>query len=149
MLLQKIKEAQLNARKSRDLPTANILTTLIGEAEMVGKSAGNRESTDAEVIQTLRKFEKGQVENVNLFAGKSDRVDSLQLALFELGVIRAFLPTKITDDQVQKDIRDVVQQKSLVVEQKSMGVVVKELKAKYGDQFDGGQVSAMFKQIMV
>ena len=54
--LQEIKAAQLTARKERNTFKASLLTTLIGEAEMVGKSAGNRPSTDEEVLQVLNMY---------------------------------------------------------------------------------------------
>jgi len=51
--LQDIKTAQLNARKNKVASVASLLTTVIGEAEMVGKNA-NREVTEAEVIKVSR-----------------------------------------------------------------------------------------------
>jgi hypothetical protein len=56
-LIQTIKADQVQARKARSA-SASILTTLIGEAEMIGKNAGDRESTDEEVIAIIKKFIK-------------------------------------------------------------------------------------------
>lgn len=147
-LLQRIKAAQLEARKSRDALTATLLTTVIGEAVMVGKSDGNRESTDAEVLQVLRKFEKGMNESIG-YLQNTDNKEALAVVQAELEIIRKFMPTKISDAQVQQDIVEVVKRLNLPWEQKSMGAVVKELKSKYGEQFDGQQVSGQFKLLMV
>ena len=65
-LIQTIKTAQVAARKARD-PSASLLTTLIGEAEMVGKNAG-REVTDQEVVATIKKFIKGIDETLKAVA---------------------------------------------------------------------------------
>jgi uncharacterized protein YqeY len=70
-------------------------------------------------------------------------------AEFEIGVIRSFLPAKLTDLQVLKDIGTVMTENGLAREMKSMGTVTKELKAKYGDQFEGQQVSTIFKNMLV
>lgn len=43
MLIVKIKHDQLVARKNRDQIESTLLTTLIGEADMVGKNNGNRD----------------------------------------------------------------------------------------------------------
>lgn len=147
MLIETIKAAQLAARKARDAKTATLLTTIIGEAEMVGKSAGNRVSTDAEVLQVLRKFEKNQVENQKIYIDRR-LPEAVAEAEFEIEVIRSFLPTKLTDLQVLKDIGTVMTEKGLAREVKSMGIVTKELKAKYGDQFEGQQVSTIFKNML-
>lgn len=147
MLLQKIKDARMVARKAHDTAASSLLTTLVGEAEMIGKSAGNRESTDAEVLQVLRKFEKNMLENFNIFETRG-MFEDLEVVEFELKLVRQFLPVKLTNLQVEKDIGTIMQAQGLAREQKSMGVVVKELKAKYGDQFDGQQTSTIFKRMM-
>jgi hypothetical protein len=146
--LQKIKESQLKARKEKDSTASSLLTTIIGEAEMIGKSAGNRETTEEEVIQVLRKFEKNQVENQRIYIDKR-LPEAVAIAETEIGIIRQFLPTKLTDLQVQKDIGTLMTNHLLPKEQKSLGIIIKELKTKYGSQFDGQQVSTQFKQILV
>ena len=66
-LLAEIKAKQINARKAR-LSTATLLTTLIGEAEMVGKNQG-REVTDSEVLAMIKKF----IKNITTFFGNSKK----------------------------------------------------------------------------
>jgi uncharacterized protein YqeY len=145
-MISKIKAAQITARKAKDAIRSTLLTTLIGEAEMVGKSAGNRASTDAEVLTVLKKFEKGMVENIAIYT-KNDMRERLQLAEQEITIIREFLPQKLSDDQVMADIIAIMREQNLSAEQKSMGAVTKALKPKYGDQFDGGQISTVFKKL--
>lgn len=145
--LAKIKEAQLSARKNKFSDVASLLTTIIGEAEMVGKNAGSREPTESEVLQVLKKFEKGMVETIGYL--KPEQTSKIAIAEGELKIVRAFLPAKMTDLQVQKDIGTVMQKFNLAREQKSLGIITKELRVKYGEQFDGQQVSAMFKQMMI
>jgi len=144
--LQEIKTAQLDARKNKFTSIASLLTTVIGEAEMVGKNA-NREVTEAEVIQVLKKFEKGMVETLGyLHSTDKVRIENVQ---GELKIIRCFLPEKISDGQVFDDIKFIVGAKGLALEQKSLGVITKSLKEKYGEQFDGQQVSSQFKLMLV
>ena len=145
--LQEIKAAQLQSRKNRDARTVTLLTTIIGEAEMVGKSAGNRESTDAEVLQVLKKFEKGMIENINLYRERG-LITHAQLAEFELSVLQEFLPAKLTDGQVKADIEQMLVEHSIALEQKSMGQLTPLMKEKYGEQFDGRQVSTIFKSML-
>jgi uncharacterized protein YqeY len=143
--ISEIKAAQLAARKAKDAFTATVLTTIIGEAEMVGKSLANRESTDAEVVTVLKKFEKNQLENVKLF---TERGISTEDALKEIAIIRQFLPKKLDDVQVKKDIEDLLISENLLKEQKSLGPITKLLKQHYKDQFAGQQVSNIFKGML-
>lgn len=147
MLIAKLKEDQLTARKARLAVQASLLTTIIGEAEMVGKNAGNRAPTDDEVTSVLKKFEKNLMENERIFTERNMQ-DELTGAQRELLIVRLYLPKKIDDAQIKADIEDVVARLSLALEQKSMGAIVKELRGKYGVQFDGGQVSAVFKAML-
>ena len=154
MLIDTIKAAQLLSRKLKEADKASLLTTIIGEAEMVGKNIGNRAPSDSEVIQVLKKFEKNQIENIALYNKnmKPETVAATDLlkfkSEFELNIIRKFLPSKILDLQVQKDIGTIMHTMSLTKEQKSLGVITKELKVKYGDCFDGQQVSTLFKDML-
>lgn len=147
--IQDIKAAQLEARKAdvKDYTTISLLTTIIGEAEVIGKNAGNRESTDAEVIQVLKKFEKNQMENLKIFTERQVSA-AIEVAVFELEIIRKFLPAKISDGQIIDDIKFIIGAKGLAFEQKSLGVITKSLKEKYGDQFDGQQISTLFKTFL-
>lgn len=150
-IIKNIKDAQLAARKGGNKLKATLLTTLIGEAEIVGKNAGNRETTDSEVIAVLKKFEKGMIETIGyLKCDRESHTPSIAIDVLndELQIIREFMPVKLTDLQIQNDINTVMQEQNLAKEQKSLGVVVKALKEKYGDQFDGQQVSTQFKGML-
>ncbi len=147
-ILTKIKADQLLARKLRNIATASLLTTVIGESEMVGKNAGNREPTDAEVIGVLRKFEKNLKENLVIYDARHISAKATD-TVFELLILEKYLPSKLTNSTIREDIRSVINEKNLPFEQKSMGTVVAVLKEKYGDQFDGRQVSSQFKECLV
>jgi uncharacterized protein YqeY len=147
MLIETIKVAHMRARKAHDSITAILIATIIGEAEMVGKTDGNRASTDEDVFKVLKKFEKNQLDNIVIYR-KASQTARLIEAEVELGIIRQFLPARLTDLQVEKDIGTVMSESNLPREQKSMGAITKELRTKYGDQFDGGQVSMIFKQML-
>ena len=68
MLIEKIKHDQLVARKNRSTVESTLLTTLIGEADMVGKNNGNRDPFDEEVISVVKKFLKGVNETIDILS---------------------------------------------------------------------------------
>ena len=146
--IQEIKDAQLAARKARDGVRATLLTTLIGEAEMVGKSDGNRESTDAEVLSIVKKFEKNLNENIKLYTGDNGRLIALTYAKHELEILKEFLPQKVSDEQVRSDIEFGISVENLPRELKSLGAINKALRQAYGEQFDGQQISRIFKSMI-
>lgn len=145
--LQRLREAHKSARLEQDHTLLTILTTILGEAQIVGKSAGNRESTEEEVLKVLRRFEGSLVDNMVIFTERKLE-QALDDAEIELLVIRQFLPAKISDDQLTADIISIMTEKNLPKEPRSQGVLSKELKARYGDQYDGKQFSGVFKTVM-
>ena len=138
-----LKKDSLLARKAADSVRATLLSTLIAEAEMVGKNAGNRESTDDEVQQTIRKFLKNNQEAAAVIR------DAGRLAVLEreCAVLTAYLPPMATEAEVKAFIADAVA--SLAERSpKQMGAVMAALKAKYGSGFDAKQANAWVKEAL-
>lgn len=145
-LLQTIKAAQLQARKDRKADAAATLTTLISEASMVGKNDGGRESTDAEVIATLKKF-ISNIDDVIKIAGDyrdSARADS---AWAEKTLLEQFLPLQLKEDELEAIIAAFVAANG-IKDAKGMGLVMRHLKESYGGLFDGNAASRITKAIL-
>ena len=143
MSLQQIREDQLEARKSRDKLKATLLTTLIGEAQMVGKNAGNRDTTDAEVVQVVKKFIKNIDESLEYYSGETKEEKLSEKKLLEI-----YLPRQLTEEQLTTIIFDIFN-KLNITELKQMGLVMKELKTNYEGQFDGRLASTIVKDCFV
>ena len=142
-LLAQLKNDSLLARKAADRVRATLLSTLIGEAEMVGKNAANRESTDEEVQQTIRKFLKNNQEALGVIKDEERRAVLEQ----ESAILTAYLPPLASDAEVQAFIAASV---ATLAERgpKQMGVVMGALKARYGSDFDAKLASAWIKDAL-
>ena len=142
-LLAQLKKDSMLARKAADGIRATLLSTLIGEAEMVGKNAGNRESTDDEVQQTIRKFLKNNQEALAVIKN-ADRRTALEQ---ESAILVAYLPPMASEAEVKAFIADTV---AGLAERspKQMGAVMGALKAKYGTSFDAKQANAWVKEAL-
>ena len=142
-LLAQLKNDSLLARKAADRVRATLLSTLIGEAEMVGKNAANRESTDEEVQQTIRKFLKNNQEALGVIKDEERRA----LLEQESAILTAYLPPLASDAEVQAFIAASV---ATLAERgpKQMGVVMGALKARYGSDFDAKLASAWIKDAL-
>ena len=142
-LLAQLKNDSLLARKAADRVRGTLLSTLIGEAEMVGKNAANRESTDEEVQQTIRKFLKNNQEALGVIKDEERRAVLEQ----ESAILTAYLPPLASDAEVQTFIAASV---ATLAERspKQMGVVMGALKARYGSDFDAKLASAWIKDAL-
>ena len=142
-LLAQLKKDSLLARKAADRVRGTLLSTLIGEAEMVGKNAANRESTDEDVQQTIRKFLKNNQEALGVIKDEARRAVLEQ----ESAILTAYLPPLASDAEVQTFIAASV---ATLAERspKQMGVVMGALKARYGSDFDAKQASVWIKDAL-
>ena len=138
-LITKIKAEQITARKNRNAPMAALLTTLIGEAEMVGKNAG-REVLDAEVIATIKKFIKNIDETIKALGAKDERARS---AMDEKVVLEHFLPKQMTEAELRSYVQEIV-----LTEGANMGKIMGVLKSRFDGQYDGKMASSVVKAVL-
>ena len=124
-LMNQIKNDQIQARKNRETDKASLLTTLIGEASMIGKNA-NRETTDDEVMAVVRKFIKNANEFISLSKDEA-KVATLQT---EVATLSVYLPQQMTESELADALRE-----SGVASNK--GLMMKFLKEHFAGKYDG------------
>ena len=142
-VLQNIKAAQLKARKERNSVAASLLTTLIGEAEMVGKNA-NREVTDQEVIATVKKFIKNLDETIRI-AGDYRDADAADKAWAEKTVLEQFLPKQLSEDELKMHINSIHAGLLSTDGKADVGSIMKVLKQRFDGLYDGKLASTIIK----
>ena len=142
-LLKQIKKDQVEARKARDSQRAALLTTLISDAEKVGKDDGNRETTDGEVIKVIKKFIKNLIEvlDVTKSEGTFREVER------ELEILRSYLPKQLSEMELSGIILAIIENHE-IANMKGMGIVMKELKAHHDGEYDGKMASDIVKRLL-
>ena len=134
MLIENLKEDQLIARKNRDQIKATLLTTLIGEAEMVGKNAGNRAPFDEEVVAVVKKFIKGINETIAVLTKSGQDASQFEK---EREILDSYLPTQLTKGKLVVMLDSAVVDGTLVEDKSFKGAAMKWLKEHYSGQYDG------------
>jgi uncharacterized protein len=142
-LIQQIKQDQLYARKAKDVLRANALTTLIGEAEMVGKNA-NREVTDLEVQATLKKFVDNIESTIKALNPGDHRIPDL---LSELEIYEKYRPTQMDATELESAISLI--KNEINAGPKDMGKIMGALKAKFAGQYDGKLANELVKKALL
>ena len=139
-LIEKIKHDQLTARKGKNTEVATLLTTLIGEAEMIGKNAGNRAPSDEEVTAVIKKF----VKNNNETIAHCGDIQGLQLGK-ENQVLEAYLPVQLTEESLKAAVTSYLLREDA---QRNMGAIMGWLKHQFGGNYDGKLASSVVKQAL-
>ena len=138
-LITQIKEKQLYASQQK-LPEASLYTTLLGEAVAVGKNAGNRETTDNEVVAVVKKFIKGIDETLEALNkrgdGSAEERAAVLHAVDERYILEQFLPKQLSATDLDL----------LIIGKASMPEFMKFLKENYAGQYDGKLASVIAKE---
>ena len=148
-LLQTVKAAQLSERKARNAIAAASLTTLIGEAEAIGKNSGNRDVTDAEVVALLKKFIKNNAETHELLSRAAQVLGTgdarLLVLTTERTLFESFLPKQLGEVELRAVIVSIVGELDLGAKPK-IGDVLKSLKFSHEGTYDGALASKIVKE---
>jgi uncharacterized protein YqeY len=142
MLIDKLREDLLNARRARTAISTGLLTALVGEAVMVGKNAGNRETNDEEVLATIRKFLKNAEENLVRLVSIGRPIDETNV---EIAILKAYLPQQMSEMQLAVAIMDL----KLANPSINMGQMMKSLKDKYAGLYDSRRASDLVKAALI
>lgn len=132
-LMEQIKTKQIAARKA-GLTEASLLTTLLGEAAVIGKNAGNRETTDSEVVAVVKKFVKNIDETVTALTQRG--VDASTF-LAERTVLEQFLPMQLSENALIEVAKC----------QPNMPAFMKHLKENFAGKYDGKLASTVAKSV--
>jgi len=78
---------------------------------------------------------------------KNERLELAKKEEYEISIIRNFMPTQLSDEEV-KTIIDKIIQDNNASSIKDMGVVMAELKKKYSGQLDFGAAGKLIKELL-
>lgn len=140
-LITQIKQDQVAARKARDTVVANALTTLIGEAEMVGKNAG-RAVTDGEVQAVLKKF----VDNIDFTLRQITDNEAISLLQVERAVYERYRPRQMNALELEKAVGGI--RTEISAGPKDMGKIMAVLKTRFAGQYDGKMASDIIRNVL-
>lgn len=141
-LQARIESDTLAAMKARDALTLGVLRMLKAAAKMLQVEL-RRPLTDDEFFSVMAKQVKQRRESIDLFA-KANRADLVEKEERELGVLSAYLPAPLTDDELAAAVNAAVAELAAST-MKDMGKVVQSVLAAHKGRVDGKRVSDAVK----
>ena len=148
-LRSKIEEKLNQALKAKDkntYPTLRLVVSAIKDAEIAGRTKGQKEISDSDITTILKKMIKQRNESCEVYK-KAGRNELLENETQEIEVINAFLPKQLSEEETKKICADVI--KSVEASSmKDMGKVMGVLKSKYSDTLDFSKVSSIIKELL-
>ncbi len=146
-LRQKINDSLKEAMREKDatrLSTLRLINAAIKDQDINARAKGNAEGVDdTEVLAILGKMVKQRQESARAYE-EGGRLELAEKEQSEIAVIEAFLPRKLSDDEVVKAI-DAAISETGADSIRDMGKVMGALKSKYTGQMDFGSVGPEVK----
>ena len=141
----KLNEA-LKAKDKNTYPTLRLVVSALKDAEIAGRSKGQKEITDGDIISILKKMIKQRNESCEVYK-KAGRNELLESETNEIKVISIFLPKQLSEEETKKICQDAVKS-SGASSMKDMGKVMGVLKSKHADSLDFSKVSLIIKELL-
>ena len=143
-ILESVKAASLKARKNKDTQTSALLSTLLSDAQMVGKNDGNRVSTEGEVIAVIKKYISNINETKMHLVANSFDTSQLEQCAKDVEVLTGFLPSQLTVSALEEKVKEIISSLENVTV-KDLGKVMKRLKELYDGQYDAKVAAELIK----
>ena len=142
---EKLNQA-LKAKDKNTYPTLRLVVSAIKDAEIAGRTKGQKEMSDSDITAILKKMIKQRNESCEVYK-KAGRNELLENETKEIEVINAFLPKQLSEEETKKICADVVKSVG-ASSMKDMGKVMGVLKSKYSDTLDFSKVSSIIKELL-
>lgn len=144
MLIERIRDDMIAARKGTDPVAKSLLVTLYAEAFMVGKNKRNGPSTDEECVGVIRKFLANSEETARLLEARGKAACEQAR---EQVILQGYLPTQMTEAELELAVKAIVSDLN-ANGAKAMGGVMAELKTRHSGRYDGRVASQVVKQVL-
>ena len=141
----KLNEA-LKAKDKSTYPTLRLVVSAIKDAEIAGRSKGQKEVADSEVTSILKKMIKQRNESCEVYK-KAGRKELLDSETREVEVISIFLPKQLSEEETKKICQETLKTVG-ATSMKDMGKVMGALKLKHADTIDFSKVSSIIKELL-
>lgn len=146
-LYDRIQSELVDARMKRDELALSTLSMLKSELVKASKEGGaGRKIDDDVVVRVARKEVKKREEAIEAYR-KAGREESARREEAEMGVLRAYLPAAMSEQEVEAEVRAVIAE--LKPEgPKAFGAVMKAATARLAGRAEGQQVAAAARKLL-
>jgi uncharacterized protein YqeY len=146
-LYDRIQSELIEARRHRDEVGLSTLGLLKSELVKASKETGAVGTLDDDlVVRVARKEVKRREEAIEVYR-KAGREESALREEAEMAVLRGYLPAAMTTDEVESEVRAVIEE--LKPEgPKAFGAVMKAATARLAGRAEGAQVAAAARKLL-
>ncbi len=145
-LVEKINESIKDAMRAKEKERLEALRAVKAALLLEATKGGNTGITEQAEIQILNRLHKQRKEAAAIFHAQS-RKDLADVEDFQAGVIEAFLPARLSEQEVEAAVVDIIAS-SGASGMKDMGKVMGEVNAKLAGKADPKFVADLVKKML-
>ena len=136
-------QAATKAQAKRRVSTLRMVSAAIKDRDIVARTAGKEQATDAELLELFAKMIKQREESQKIYAD-AGRAELAAQEGEEIEIIRELLPKQLSDKEMDAAIAETIAADG-ATSVRDMGKVMAALKARYSGQIDFAKASALVK----
>ena len=132
-------KAAMKARETDKLGAIRLLTSALKQKEVDERV----EITDDIVLAIIEKMLKQRKDSIEQYTA-GNRMDLVAVEQFEVGVLQAYMPAQLSDDEVKAILAATIAEVG-ATSGKDMGKVIAALRPKVAGRADMGKLSGLVK----
>ena len=149
MLIEQLHSDLKNAMLAKDrvrTQTIRFMRAALLEKEIELRTHEKKELSESDVMAVIQKQAKQRRDSIEQFsqAGREDLAETERL---ELGVIESYLPEQLSEDDIRREVRSVIEDVH-ATSMKDMGLVMSPLMKRLKGQADGRIVQSIVKEAL-
>ncbi len=144
-MLARIESDLKTALKSGDKRRVSTIRLLLSALKNERIQA-RRELTDEEVEAAVRRAVKQRREAIEQY-GRGGRQDLVDAETEELAILQGYLPQELSEAEVEQAVRAIIGEKGFS-SGKDVGLVMKELMARYRGRIDGKRAQEIARRLL-
>ena len=139
MLFDQLQSDLTAARRAQDKPLTLLLGTLVSDVKNRQLEV-NRDLTDDDVVEVLRKGIKKRRESVEMYAA-GGREDLAAKEREEVAVMERYLPAQASEDDIRAAVRAAIAGGAA-----NMGAVMGKVVPQFKGRAEGGTINAIVRE---
>ena len=143
--LSNLRKDKMNAMREKDKTKGAVVTNLMSAISLAEKEA-KRELTDAEALEYVQKELKKNEDTLE--SQPENRVDNIEEAKTRINIIKSYLPSQLSEDELADEILKIVEEKDLEKSPKSLGTIIPMILEKFPARTDGKQISKVASKVL-
>lgn len=145
-MLKRIENDLKGAMKAGDKTRVSTLRLLLAALKNE-KIQAHRDLTEEEVEAVIRRGVKQRKDSIEQYA-KGGRTDLVESETAEQVILEAYLPQGLSEAEVEDAVRTIIAEKALSSRQ-DVGVLMKELMARFRGRVDGQQAREVAQRFLL